>query len=201
MAIDLTELEWAINDVTLPNANGPNKIEPVAGLKTSGVDWEQLLNAEELNWMFYKLYKAIEDLDSRTIVAGQLPIGSIYINATDNRNPGVILGYGTWTARPGLTIAGAGTYTDSRGESRTLTAGEIVGSYQEIITTAQLPSHAHYVGNQKGVDAAIKSPIVNGAELSSVGVGPQALTTATGSGQAHNNMQPTLIAYMWIRTA
>jgi hypothetical protein len=197
MAIDLTELEWAINDVTLPNANGPNKIEPVAGLKTSGVDWEQLLNAEELNWMFYKLYKAIEDLDSRTIVAGQLPIGSVYTNKTDSRNPGVILGYGTWTSLAGLTLIGAGNYTDSRGEARTFTAGNVHGTYKHPLTTSELPSHTHFPAGTYNRIGGNQGPDWSSGDNDGVNV----TEGGAGGNQPHENMQPSLVCYMWERTA
>lgn len=195
MAIDLTELEWAINDVTLPNANGPNKIEPVAGLKTSGVDWEQFLNAEELNWMFFKIYKAIEDLDSRTVVAGQLPIGSIYSNYSDNRNPGVILGYGTWVSMAGTVVVGAGTFTDVNGEARTFTAGTSDGEYRHTLTISEMPTHAHgesplrFNDSDRGLGNFSNFSVDN------------ATTIAVGGGQPHNNMQPYTVCYMWRRSA
>lgn len=193
MAIDLTEIEWAINDVTLPNANGPNKIEPASALKTSGIDWEQQLNAEELNWMFYKFYKAIEDLDSRTVVAGQLPVGSVYQNWEDARNPGVILGYGTWVAISGVVLIGAGTYTDANGQSKTFTAGEVGGEYEVTLTVDQIPPHRH----------TYSSPTGGGGpnDVSGSNRNDGAQTGSTGGGQAHENMQPYHVVYAWRRTA
>jgi hypothetical protein len=193
MAIDLTELEWAVNDVTLPNAAGPNKIEPTAGLKTTGVDWEQLLNAEELNWMFNKLYLAIADLDSRTVVAGQLPVGSVYQNWSDNRNPGVILGYGTWVAVSGVVLIGAGSYTDVTGQTRTFTAGDVGGEYDVALTVNQIPPHTHQYSSPTGGGGP------NDVSGSNRNDGAQ--TGSTGGGQAHENMPPYHVVYAWRRTA
>lgn len=197
MAFDLTELEWAINDVTLPNANGPNKVEPVSALKTSGVDWEQFLPAENFNWLMYKIYKALEDLDSRTVVAGQLPVGSVYMNYSDSRNPGVILGYGTWVSMAGTAVIGAGTHTDVNGVSRTFTAGASGGEYEHILTISEMPVHDHPIPYDMRV-----GPDNNQWGAGQIGTNKSdGKTSTSGLGQAHENMMPYTVCYMWRRTA
>lgn len=197
MAFSLAELEWAINDVTLPNANGPNKIEPTAALKNTGFDWEQEPTAEEMNWMFFKIYKALEDLNSRTVTAGQLPVGSVYTNMSDSRNPAIILGYGTWTSKAGVAVIGAGTYTDSRGEEVVFTAGDIGGEYNTVLTIDQIPAHQHTLTLAgRGADNASGSGYWHDS-----GTSKSKTTSSVGGNQPHNNMMPYEVGYMWVRTA
>lgn len=196
MAFSLAELEWAINDVTLPNANGPNKIEPTAALKNTGFDWEQEPTAEEMNWMFFKIYKALEDLNSRTVVAGQLPVGSIYTNRTDSRNPAIILGYGTWVSLAGRVVIGVGEVTDSRGETIEIEPGTFGGEIRHQLTVDESPAHIHAL-NTDGVAGGRVGILQGGLHAGSGKISSS--TTSVGGNQPHNNMQPWLSAYMWER--
>jgi hypothetical protein len=62
------------------------------------------------------------------------PVGSVYINATNNTNPATLLGFGTWTAFG----AGRVPVGFNAGDSRFDTAEETGGSYDAIIV-----SHSH----------------------------------------------------------
>lgn len=197
MAFSLSELEWAVNDVTLPNANGPNKIEPSAALKNTGFDWEQEPTAEEMNWMFFKIYKALEDLNSRTVTAGQLPVGSVYTNMTDPRNPAIILGYGTWEPKAGVAIIGAGFHVDSRGQGLSFTAGDTGGEYNHVLTVTEIPTHSHVLALMgRGADNASGSGYWHDS-----GSAKTTTTRSAGGNQPHNNMMPYEVGYMWVRTA
>ncbi len=197
-SIEQSDLEWALTTATLPGTDGPNKLEPSAGLKSVGMDFEQFITCEELNWLFFKYYKAFEELESRTVIAGQLPIGSIYQNATDSRNPAVILGYGTWQSRAGTVLIGAGTHTDARGEELTFTAGESGGEYKHVLTISEAPTHTHQLVTN-GVAAGTVGPTQGG--LHSGGGKVSSSTTPSGGDQAHNNMMPYRVVYCWERIA
>lgn len=208
MAIDLEELELAVNSVTLPVAQGPNKLEPDTTLKANGWDKGQKPRAEHFNWLFYKLYEAIADLDSRTVVAGQLPPGSIYANRSDARNPSIILGYGSWTPIPGQVLVGVGTHTDTRGEQRTFVSGESGGEYQHSLTESEMPLHGHpYMatnGNENTDEAGGIAVDSNGliGTVKYTGTptqNPRRLIGGSGGSQPHNNMQPYTSAYIWER--
>jgi len=111
-----------------------------------------------------------------------LPIGSIYANKTNSANPSTYLGYGTWTAVEGYVIAGY-----KSGDPNFGTAGSTVGSSTHTLTDAELPAHVYNItGTASGAWA-----VAPGATYG----------TATGSGTAHNNIQPTLVCYVWERTA
>ncbi|MBF0034493.1 hypothetical protein HAX39_18125 [Citrobacter freundii] len=57
------------------------------------------------------------------------PVGCKYENATDNRNPSQILGFGTWEPVVGL-IAGVGAATDSAGLTANYSAGYQAGNWR-----------------------------------------------------------------------
>lgn len=66
------------------------------------------------------------------------PVGSIYMNATNNANPSTLLGFGTWQElAPGRVLMGAG--------NTNYTAGNEYGEYSHTLTTAEMPSHGHSV--------------------------------------------------------
>ena len=202
MAIDLTELEFALNTVTLPGSGDTNKLEPDSTLKQSGWDFEQLPKHEHFNWLFFKLYKAIEDLDGRTVIAGQLPVGSIYMNEDSDVNPATLLGYGTWEAVNGQAMIGAGDYTDDNGETRTLTAGDTGGSFQETLTISQIPNHGHNLGGKSLLRSNKDEGSSFGPDYDPTDNDGRAVTaTNEGGGQAHNNMMPYRVVNMWKRTA
>ena len=127
------------------------------------------------------------------------PVGSIYINATNSTNPGTLLGFGTWIAfgagRVPVGIDSSDTDFD--------TAEETGGSKTHTLTVSELPSHTHTHTVQTGrsfSSSTGNAPVVQGRDntvLSSAAV----TTSSTGSGSAHNNVQPYIVVYMWKRTA
>jgi len=121
------------------------------------------------------------------------PVGSIYTNAGVATNPGTLLGFGTWTAfGDGRVIVGVDS-TDTDFDA----VRETGGAKTHTLTVAQLPSHTHpiQVFNESG------SPDGDvGGDSSSSSLGTTN-TQATGGGEAHNNLQPYITAYMWRRTA
>lgn len=74
------------------------------------------------------------------------PVGSIYMNATNNANPSTLLGFGTWQElAPGRVLMGAG--------NTNYTAGNEYGEYSHTLTTAEMPSHGHGVSvNNTNID-------------------------------------------------
>ena len=168
---------------------------------------------------------------------GELPIGSIYINKTDSRNPSEILGYGKWSQIQGLNLIGAGTYTDSNGTSKTFNAGDVGGTYNHTHTqtnhihargtlTATIAIDASYIysrwdttANKNGTQTAswtrnARKPVggTNSANTASMTEGAPVvgntgamLTTAGASATIYTgstyHLTPSLVVYMWERTA
>ena len=117
------------------------------------------------------------------------PVGSIYMS-TVNVNPATLFG-GTWEQLEDRFLLGAGT---------TYTAGDTGGEATHTLTVDEMPNHRHsllvgdgtindYVGGSTAA-YGLKS---GGSTLSG------SFLSAEGSGQAHNNMPPYIVVYMWKR--
>ena len=115
------------------------------------------------------------------------PIGSIYMSV-QNVSPATFIG-GTWERLKDRFLLGAGD---------TYAAGNTGGEATHVLTIDEMPSHTHKLdrgnyGNLRREEIAYS----NGESVQSDSWGVQ----STGGGQAHNNMPPYLVVYMWKRTA
>lgn len=117
------------------------------------------------------------------------PIGSIYMSV-NSTSPATLFG-GTWEQLKDRFLLGAGdTYTN----------GATGGEATHTLTVNEIPSHDHKVctNSGQGSSSTISVTSVYGGSDNN----PTAYATSTsGSGQAHNNMPPYLVVYMWKRTA
>ena len=130
------------------------------------------------------------------------PVGSIYINAGVSTSPATLMGFGTWVRY------GEGRVLVSQDGSDTAfdTLGETGGSKTHTLTTSELPSHSHnidteyypqieyYGGAEVNVLAFRNNTSPDGADATTA-------SATTGSGTAHNILQPYIVVYMWRRTA
>jgi len=122
------------------------------------------------------------------------PVGSIYENKTDSRNPNTIFGYGTWEAIEGLVTAGY-----KNGDSNFGTPGATVGVAEVTLTAAQsgLPAHTHTYSQPVNEDGGGSGE----QEVQNTTSGTTGSTGGTSASEAHTNIQPTLVVYKWLRTA
>lgn len=127
------------------------------------------------------------------------PVGSVVITHT-NTNPGTYIG-GTWVAyAPGRVLVGVGTGNDG---SKSVTFGTGTGGeYAHKLSVAEMPPHHHMLPHTGGDHTQSSNPFATNKPLT---YQPNAEygtnTTDTGSGSAHNNIQPWQGAYFWRRTA
>lgn len=158
-------------------------------------------------------------------VAGAIyPIGSIYMSVSPT-NPSEYFG-GTWVAW-GSGRVPVGINTD---DSNFGTVEKTGGASTVALTTAQMPSHSHDKGTLAadgngshghnlnltkagwGVDGASNKVVVDSTgytALTNVGTAwagyhghtISGSTASAGSGNAHSNLQPYIVCYMWKRTA
>lgn len=121
------------------------------------------------------------------------PVGSIYMS-TNNTSPASFLG-GTWTRiKDRFLLSFGDTYN---------TAGATGGEATHTLTTDEMPSHSH----------TVYGTTANHGQSWDDTSHPRAETyvdtthdrdpyvASSGGGQAHNNMPPYLVVYMWQRTA
>lgn len=118
------------------------------------------------------------------------PVGSIYMS-TVNVNPATLFG-GTWEQLEDTFLLAAGANH---------AAGSTGGEETHVLTVNEMPGHTHGLTH-----SAANSAGAAGTGTSSFGSvqlnvvwasGYQ--TDATGGGQAHNNMPPYIVVYMWKR--
>jgi len=134
------------------------------------------------------------------------PVGSIYMNASNSDNPSTLLGFGTWVA------FGAGRVPvgiDS-GDTDFDTAEETGGAKTHTLDLDEMPSHRHggiYPAGSAGpftqgfdVDNATSGNTLAEEKFTTYAGGDKTDGTE-GTTQAHNNLQPYIVVYMWKRTA
>lgn len=140
------------------------------------------------------------------------PVGSIYMNASDATNPATLLGFGTWVAFG----AGKVPVGIDAGDTDFDAAEETGGAKTHTLDLDEMPSHRHGGiqpsgspgGNSNGFD--VDNP-TNGADTDAfqkftkyaggAGSTVDGVLTSAGATQAHNNLQPYIVVYMWKRTA
>jgi hypothetical protein len=141
-------------------------------------------------------------------LAGAYPVGSIYINATNNTNPGTLLGFGTWVA------FGAGRVMVGFNASDPLfDAAEETGGSKDAITVSHThsvtdPGHNHVWGygierDDSGSGGSFNEYTrVPGSDATAIQTATTGITIATtGSSGTNANLQPYITVYMWKRTA
>lgn len=150
------------------------------------------------------LNTAIDNLKGQVLQA-VYPVGSVYVNITDNRNPADILGFGTWEALPaGYGLVAQGTATAEDGSTLTFTAGQKSGEFKHQITIRELASHSHIVaktsaivGWQGNSPEGAYGDITTGTTIKKT----KPETYESGGNQPHNNISPCVAVYMWERKA
>ncbi len=119
------------------------------------------------------------------------PIGTIreFNVAT---NPATLLGFGTWSAFG----TGRVTVAIDAGQTEFDANGEIGGEKAHTLTIPEMPSHTHtFTARQSG--SPDQCPTSTGRFVTAA----LATTDSAGGGGAHNNLQPYIVVYRWVRTA
>lgn len=123
------------------------------------------------------------------------PIGTIR-EFNVSTNPSTLLGFGTWAAFG----TGRVTVAIDAGQTEFDTNGETGGAKTHTLTVSEMPSHQHTS------NAAALSQVGSAAHDSSGGGLNQRANGLTsiplqGGNGAHNNLQPYIVVYRWVRTA
>ena len=137
------------------------------------------------------------------------PVGSIYTNASDSTNPATLLGFGTWEAfASGRVLVGkasSGTFA---------TAGATMGAETHTLSSGEMPTHSHEMYGTKNFVEYSSTPYPSTSLVLNEGAVVKVYwnsggatnfktwkTGNTGDGGSHNNIQPSIVVYMWKRTA
>lgn len=150
------------------------------------------------------------------VLSSIYPVGSVYTNATNSTNPGTLLGFGTWVAfgegRVPVGKASSGTFgtigATGGAETVTLTANQSglrqhdhgiydPGHYhqQNVATTGGAGTGISGTSNIVGNTGSTQDTSTYGTGITINNQGPW------NAAEAHNNLQPYVVVYMWRRTA
>jgi hypothetical protein len=138
------------------------------------------------------------------------PVGSVYINATNNTNPGTLFGFGTWTAFGAGRVPVGFDSTDPLFDSAEETGGSknaIVVSHTHTATSVVTdPGHTHSFRTGDGGSSG--DPIKNGVNNSGsvtnsavTGITVATTNATTGESGTNKNLQPYITVYMWKRVS
>ncbi len=118
-------------------------------------------------------------------------IGDIYIT-TSKTNPSEIWPNTEWEPIEGETLGGY-----KQGDPNFGTLGASIGEAEHKLTVNEMPSHSHADAKPQ----TIQNTAIGSAKYGYLANGAFNATGYTGGGQAHNNIQPTRVVMIWIRTA
>ena len=178
-------------------------------ISSTSLDLSRSISGREKTLVTAEMIKNQFDGMLGSVLGIVYPVGSIYMNATDNRNPKEILGWATsvWSRYAvGMTLVGAEGSTNSekmatmwnKPASVSLVLEKQFGEFEHKLTVAEMPSHRHNHGKKWGGDNGeagsfmIDEPYEEGPR----GAGT---TLETGGDAAHNNVQPSVVVAMWKR--
>lgn len=132
--------------------------------------------------------------DKTEILNMVYPVGSVYMS-TSSANPSTFIG-GTWQRyAQGRTIVGV-----SESESEFSYVGKTGGEKSHRLTNQEMPSHSHGFNGNKMVGNGYGDGPAN-VTASGAWFQLHPKTGSEGGDQPHNNLQPYITTYIWLRTA
>ena len=130
-------------------------------------------------------------------ISNAYPVGSIYMNCSNATNPGTLLGFGTWASfGAGRVLIGLDS-SDTDFDS----AEETGGAKTHTLSVAELPAHTHTISGFISRSGHSYENHQFNSRLPGENYDTNPNVSNTGSGSAHNNVQPYIVVYMWKRTA
>lgn len=138
----------------------------------------------------------------------QYKVGDLYLT-TNTGNPSTILGYGTWTRfGEGRALVGYSSDTSSSTPDWVKMVNREFGSYTHQLTSAENGRHDHFMtasstnsadGGSTYMDR-VKVGTDEGYSLMGTEKIPDTyITGSSGLGQPHNNVQPSIVVFVWKR--
>ena len=129
------------------------------------------------------------------------PVGAVFI-AVVSTNPATLLGYGTWAAfGAGRMLVG-----HNAGDADFDTAEETGGAKTVTLTAAQsgLPAHRHQLLRERSATTGAATTLIARTSDTSSTADTAVFTenvTAANAAEAHPNLPPYIVVYLWKRTA
>jgi len=172
-------------------------------ISSTSLDLSKAITGKEKTLVTAEMIKGQFDGMLGSVLSMVYPVGSVYINANDNRNPKEILNWTTsvWARfAVGMTLVGAEGTTNSekmaamwdKPSNISLILEKEFGAFTHQLTIAELPSHTHPIGGYGGTSGG-------GGAAAGSDRGDISVSRATGGDQPHNNVQPSVVVAMWRR--
>ena len=194
---DISALQTGIND------NDDNAI--IKG-GTTPFEGDQSMGSNKMT----NLKKGTADEDAIRIDQ-VYPVGSVYVNVAVETNPATLLGFGTWEAfAAGRVLVGIDETDEDfnvveetgGAKEHTLTGAESGEKGHNHIQDSHYHNCASNEDSGSGYATLDKDPSRNvGAEKTGNKTATNQAVAASDAAEAHTNVQPYLVAYMWKRTA
>lgn len=133
-------------------------------------------------------------------------VGDIYITTSDE-NPSIRFGYGSWERyAEGRTLVGYSSDATSSTPDWVKLVGKTHGEYEHSLTVEEMPSHKHNMEFDAFSEASGGSTSQNGFLIpvadTPLGAKSNNNTIApTGGNKSHNNVQPSIVVYFWVRVS
>ena len=122
------------------------------------------------------------------------PVGAIFTTTVAYANSAAVVvavGGTTWTAfGAGKVLVGV-----DASDADFNTVEETGGAKTHTLSTSEMPAHTHTYGK------STTSENMSIHDITGLRGAATANTGSTGGGAAHNNIQPSIVVYMWKRTA
>lgn len=136
-----------------------------------------------------------------TAMLNMYPVGAVYTSVAST-NPATLFG-GSWTRiAQGRVLVGEGSL-----QGRTFNVRQTGGQYEVVLTEATMPTHKHAGWGAQTGGNGLGFGIATQYGKNNIGSGRTDYdnylyySEPKGGGQAHNNIQPYYVVYMWERTA
>lgn len=129
----------------------------------------------------------------------KIKVGDLY-TTTVNENPSTRLGYGTWVRfAEGRTLVGFSGSVSNTIPEWVKTSGSEFGEYEHALTADENGKHDHEINlrSNGGTTADNASDVIK----SSTPIGYNFKTSPSGLGTPHNNVQPSKVVFIWLRTS
>lgn len=157
--------------------------------KNKGEDGAIPLNADNVNYNFNLIKQLLNVFH---------PIGEYFETSDVNFDPNVSWG-GTWV------LDNDGTVLVSKSNETTSVfnadVGTIKGEEKHTLTISEIPPHRHNVNLSSTTDTGINKLVTSSWRWSTENQENNNLMNNVGSGNPHNNIQPSKIIYRWHRKA
>ena len=125
----------------------------------------------------------------------KIKVGDLY-TTTVNENPSTRLGYGAWVRfAEGRTLVGFSSSVSNTIPEWVKIPSSEFGEYTHKLTVEEIPKHSHSISGGGGSEGGIY--IDTSSEIAS----STRITDETGGDMPHNNVQPSKIVFIWLRTS